>query len=159
MVTANHIQYLKDTLEPEDGYPYYYLYDFSEAYAAHVAGFKWENRYNSLRQDTQFFHNVSAIDDLVWSSKSIDEFLVKVDLNGWPIEAVNFAICYCMLNPGRFFSYDWRKLENIDDRFCIPPFSSEEESIAWHIYRCLFKKITNESLPMMEARDFIMLKL
>ena len=32
MITSNHIEYLKSTLEPEEGYPYQELYEWSNEF-------------------------------------------------------------------------------------------------------------------------------
>lgn len=104
MVSEDHIKYLKDTLEPDgDAYPYHKLYEWDDKFleakiqpaGPEMLDYKWDDRYNTLKQTTIFFNNLSLIDSLLWNSKSIEDFLIQADLQAIPREAVNFAICYC----------------------------------------------------------------
>lgn len=66
--------------------------------------------------------------------------------------------------PGRFFTYDWRKLDALKNQndlvaMNISLFNSKKECISWSIYNDLFKEITNKNLPMLEVDEFMKLKL
>ena len=144
MITKDHIKYLKDSLEPNgDDYPYKELYEWHKEYL-----------YLTLKQSGPFFNNLLKVEDLVWSSKSLADFKIRVDLLGWPFEAVDFAICYVWMCPDRIFSFDWRDLEK-DTQSPLPSFSSERECTAWSIYNMRYKEISSQNLPILEVSDFM----
>lgn len=156
MITCDHILYLKNELESEDGYSHPELYEWSEIYLKAKDKpffFKgsyvyYENRYSSLKQSTRFFKNLHTIDDLVYASASSEEFEILVDLNRIQREAAHFAICYNWMSPGRCFSFDWRKEKEI-------PFPSEREMISWNIVDSVYQEISKKNLPILEASYFI----
>ena len=86
MITKDHINYLKNTLEPDgDAYPWHELYEWDDMYLKTKLhqedvqeSLKWKSRYSSLKQSGLFFNNICAIDDLVWFSKSLEEFKLKL---------------------------------------------------------------------------------
>ena len=164
MITSNHIAKLKEKLEAEDGYSYQEMYEWNEFYLKAKPpknkwkNFEWSQRYLTLKQSGPFYNNVCAVDDVVWRSKSLDEFMLKVSLLGFPQEAVDFAICYIWMGPGRVFTQDWRELEH-ETQPPLPPFSSERESTAWRIYDGRYKEISEKHLPILEVDDFIAAKL
>lgn len=164
MITSNHIAKLKEKLEAEDGYSYQEMYEWNECYLKAKPpknkwkNFEWSQRYLALKQSGPFYNNLCAVDDLVWASKSLDDFKIKADLLGLPREAVDFVICYVQLNPGRFFSQDWRDLRK-NGQPPLPPFSSSRECTAWYIYDDRFKEISERSLPILEVEEFMKVKL
>ena len=164
MITSNHIAKLKEKLEAEDCYSYQDLYEWSECYLKAKPpknkwkNFEWSHRYCTLKQSGPFYNNLCAVDDVVWRSKSLDEFMLKISLLGFLQEAVDFAICYVWMMPGRIFSQDWRELE-YETQPPLPPFSSERESTAWSIYNKRYKEISKNNLPILEVDDFIAVKL
>ena len=125
MITSNHIEYLKSTLEPEEGYPYQELYawsnEFIRAHNASLAYFdskicvpnelkmlmeryQWKNRYSHLTQDGTFFNNIIKLEDIRWYENDEDKWRVALDLKNIPYEMANFEVCYCWMSPGRFFA-------------------------------------------------------
>lgn len=85
MITSNHIEYLKQELEPEEGYPHEELYEFTDKYILwrdllekHKGDpefvvdpyFVWEDRYNSLAQRGMFFCNLFKLESLRYNAES-----------------------------------------------------------------------------------------
>ena len=124
MITSNHIEYLKSTLEPEEGYPYPELYEWSDEFIrAHNApleyfdnkirvpielkilmeNYPWKNRYRFLVQHGTFYENIVKLEDIRWNENDEDKWRVALDLKNIPYEMANFEICYCWMTPGRFF--------------------------------------------------------
>lgn len=164
MITSNHIAKIQEKLEATDHFSYPELYEWSECYLKAKPpknkwkNFEWSHRYCTLKQSGSFYNNICAVDDLVWSAKSLDDFRIKVDLLGLPREAVDFVICYVQLNPGRFFSQDWRDLRK-NGQPPLPPFSSSRECTAWYIYDDCFKEISERNLPILEVEEFLKIEL
>ena len=174
MITSNHIEYLKQELEPEEGYPHKELYEWADKYIlwhdllekhkgdpefAADPYFKWEDRYNSLVQRGVFFNNLAKLESLRYDIESEEPWKIALDLEGIPVEVANFEICYCWMNPGRWFSWDWRDLDDPAKAGYMPPFSSMRESNAWFFVNERYKKIVNEHLPMCTFSKFIANKL
>ena len=152
MICNDHIKYLKEKMEPENGYPYHEIYEWNETYLIskkyNTNVFRWENRYGALKQTTTFFKNILKIVDFLYNSKVVEEFMINVDLHGIQKEAMNFCICYIYMSPTRWFAYDWRF------RKCDPHVFDYD---AWHIEKSLFEKIDKMNLPMLEVDDFMKL--
>ena len=161
MILDHHIKYLKQTLEPEEGYPHKELYEFADSYIlwhdllqkykddpAFAADpyFKWEDRYNSLMPRGVFFNNLVKLYFLRYNVKSEEAWKIALDLEDIPMEVANFEVCYCWMNPGRLFTID----------YCIVP---EREDSAWHFVDKMYKKISKEHLPMCTVEDFLVKKL
>ena len=125
MITNNHIEYLKSTLEPEEGYPYSELYEWSDEFIrAHYAPleyfdskirvpnelkilmerYQWKNRYNSMVQHGTFYENIVNLEDIRLHENTEDKWRVALDLKNIPYEMANFEVCYCWMSPGRFFA-------------------------------------------------------
>lgn len=157
MITQCHDKYLKDTLEPDDGYPYHELYAWSEFYIANktnsATSFKWKNRYDSLKQDTSFFKNIVSVHGIIWECNSVDELHMRTDILCIPAEAVNFVVCYTWNKPSRWFSFDWRLL------LAHPVDVSLREDCAWYIVDALHKIIVDGNLPMIKVEGFLNLKI
>ena len=176
MITSNHIEYLKQELEPEEGYPHKELYAFADKYLLwhdlleknkDDPGFaanpfcKWEDRYDSLVQRGTFFNNVITLQMLRYDAESEEAWKIALDLEGIREEVANFEICYCWMCPERWFSHDWRELDDPEIRSCFsfPPFSSEAEMIAWNFVRKRYKKIVEDHLPMCTFDEFVAVEL
>ena len=174
MITSNHIEYLKHELEPEEGYPHKELYEFADKYIlwhdllekhqgdlefAVDPYFKWEDRYNSLVQRGVFFDNLVKLESLRYGVESEEAWKIALDLEGILEEVANFEICYCWMNPGRMFSWDWRDLDDPAKASSMPPFSSMQESNAWCFVDERYKKIVNEHLLMCTVEDFLTTQL
>ena len=178
MITSNHIEYLKSTLEPEEGYPYQELYERSDEFIrAHNAplayfdskiyvqnklkilmeSYPWENRYNSMVQRGTFYENIVKLEDIRLNDNTEDKWRVALDLNNIPYEMANFEVCYCWMSPGRFFCTDWRKLE--EDVHSMPPFQNAAEANAWHFVDSMYKKISREHLPICTVEEFMTVKI
>lgn len=178
MITSNHIEYLKSTLEPEEGYPYQELYawsnEFIRAHNASLAYFdskicvpnelkmlmeryQWKNRYSHLTQDGTFFNNIIKLEDIRWYENDEDKWRVALDLKNIPYEMANFEVCYCWMSPGRFFCTDWHKLE--EDAHSMPSFQSNAEANAWHFVDKIYKKISREHLPICTVEEFMETKI
>lgn len=174
MITSNHIEYLKQELEPEEGYPHKELYEWADKYIlwhdllekhqgdlefAADPYFEWKDRYNSLVQRGAFFSNLAKLESLRYYAKSEEEWKIALDLEGIPEEVANFEICYCWMNPARYFSWDWRDLDDPAKAGTTPPFSSMQESNAWDFVSERYKKIVNEHLPMCTFDEFVAIEL
>ena len=173
-ITSNYIEYLKQELEPEEGYPHKELYEFADKYIlwhdllekhrdnpefAVDPCFEWKDRYNSLMQKGVFFNNLIKLESLRYNAKSEEEWKIILDLEDILEEIANFEICYCWMNPGRWFSWDWRDLDDPAKTSFIPPFPSMQESNAWQFVNERYKKIVNEHLLMCTFSEFICNKL
>ena len=171
-ITSNHIEYLKQELEPEEGYPHKELYEFADRYIlwhdllekyrdnpefAVDPCFEWKDRYNSLVQRGVFFNNLIKLQSLRYYVKSEDQWKIALDLEVIPEEIANFEICYCWMNPGRWFSYDWTLIG--EDPLSTPPFPSINESNAWNFVEIMFKKISQLHLPICNVEYFMNIKL
>lgn len=174
MITSNHIEYLKQELEPEEGYPHKELYEWADKYIlwhdllekhkddpefAADPYFTWEDRYGSLVQRGVFFNNLVKLESLRYDVEGEELWKIALDLEGIPEEAANFEICYCWMSPGRMFSWDWRDLDDPAKAGSTPPFSSMRESNAWDFVNERYKKIVNEHLPMCTFSEFVANKL
>lgn len=88
MIASNHIAKIQEKLEAEDHFSYPELYGWSEYYLKAKPpknkwkNFEWSHRYCALKQSGTFYNNLCAVDDLVWSAKSLDDFRIKADLLG-----------------------------------------------------------------------------
>lgn len=155
MICKYHIKYLKEKMEPKNGYPYREIYEWNASYLIskeyNNGVFRWENRYGALKQTTTFFKNIVKIADLIYDSKSIEEFIINIDLHNIQKEAANFCICYIYMCPTRWFSFDWR-FQDCDSHVIL-----QSEYDAWHIEKSLFEKIDKMNLPMFEVDDFMKL--
>lgn len=173
-ITSNYIEHLKQELEPEEGYPHKELYEFADSYIlwhnllekykddpgfAADPYFKWEDRYNSLLQRGVFYNNLVKLESLRYDVESEEAWKIVLDLIDIPVEVANFEICYCWMNPGRMFSWDWRDLDDPAKAGSTPPFSSIQESNAWHFVNERYKKIVNEHLPMCTFDGFVSFEL
>ena len=84
MIASNHIAKIREKLEAEDHFSYPELYEWSECYLKAKPpkntwkNFEWSHRYCTLKQSRQFYNNLCAVDDLVWSAKSLDDFRLKL---------------------------------------------------------------------------------
>ena len=158
MICIDHIKYLKDTLESDNGYSYEELYEWNDRFCkakqqqdnCEEKHFPWKDRYGALKQTTAFFKNIAKIADLIYDSNSIEEFLIICDLSNISREAVNFAVCYIYMCPNRWFLHDWGAAVIL---------SSKNEAKSRHIIESLFEEIDKQHLPMLEVDDFIALKL
>lgn len=174
MILDHHIEYLKQTLETEEGYPHKELYEFADNYIlwhnllekykddpgfAADPYFKWEDRYNSLMPRGVFFNNLVKLYSLRYNVKSEEAWKIALDLEDIPMEVANFEVCYCWMNPRRCFSWDWRDLDDLAKAGFTPPFSSMQESNAWFFVNERYKKISREHLPMCTVEDFLAKKL
>ena len=178
MITSNHIEYLKSTLEPEEGYPYPELYEWSDEFIrAHNAQleyfdskirvpielkilmerYQWKNRYNSMVQHGTFYENIVKLEDIRLHENIEDKWRVALDLKNIPYEMANFEICYCWMTPGKLFSDDWRKFE--EDMYSVPPFQTIEEVNAWRFVDSMYKKISREHLPICTVEEFMETKI
>ena len=186
MITNNHIEYLKSTLEPEEGYPYQELYEWSNKFIqAHymslvysdskkcipkdiislIESYPWKNRYNCLVQHGTFYENIIKLEDIRWNENDEDKWRVALDLKNIPYEMANFEVCYCWMSPGRycwmsperFFCTDWRKFE--EDVHSMPSFQSDVEANAWHFVDSMYKKISREHLPICTVEEFMETKI
>ena len=173
-ICHSHLEYLKSTLESEEGYSHPELYAWSDKYidAENVKSlygsnvlrypkcildliidFPWTNRYNSLVQHGAFFENIVKLEQIRWPESDEEKWRIELDLNNIPYEIANFEICYCWMDPGRCFSYDWRILK--EDVHLVLPFPSESESNAWDFVYKMFKKISDKHLPICTVEDFL----
>lgn len=180
MITSNHIEYLKQELEPEEGYPheelYAWAYKYIESYSASMRyasssfvcpkyvidlmkEFPWEHRYNTLVQQGTFFENIVKLESLRYDVESEELWKIALDLEGIPEKVANFEICYCWMNPGRMFSWDWRDLDDPAKAGYTPPFSSMRESNAWFFVNERYKKIVNKHLPICTVEEFMTKKI
>ena len=174
MITSNHIEYLKQELEPEEGYPYKELYEWADRYIEwhdflekhkddpeFVADpfFRWKDRYNSLVQRGVFFNNLVKLESLRYDVKSEEAWKIALDLEDIPEYIADFEICYCWMNPGRCFTDDWRKLEDAKLSPYVPPFPDIKELNAWNFVDNRYKKILKEHLPICTVEDFLMTQL
>lgn len=174
MITSNHIEYLKQELEPEEGYPHKELYEFADKYIlwhdllekhkgdpefAADPYFMWKDRYCSLAQRGVFYCNLVKLESLRYGAKSEEAWKIALDLEDIPVEVANFEICYCWMCPGRWFSWDWRDLDDPTKASTTPPFSSMQESNAWCFVDDQYKKIVNEHLPMCTFDEFVAIEL
>ena len=178
MITNNHIEYLKSTLEPEEGYPYQELYawsnEFIRAHNASLAYFdskicvpielkilmeryQWKNRYNSMVQHGTFYENIVKLEDIRLNENDEDKWRVALDLKNIPYEMANFEVCYCWMAPGRLFSSNWRKLE--EDVHSMPSFQNAAEANAWNFVDSMYKKISREHLPICKVEEFMEMKI
>ena len=178
MITSNHIEYLKSTLEPEEGYPYQELYawsnEFIRAHNASLAYFdskicvpnelkmlmeryQWKNRYNSMVQHGTFYENIVKLEDIRLHDNTEDKWRIALDLKNIPYEMANFEVCYCWMSPGRLFSANWCKLE--EDVHSMPSFQSDVEANAWHFVDSMYKKISREHLPICTVEEFMTVKI
>jgi hypothetical protein len=171
MITDNHIEYLKQAIEPDDGYPHQWLWLNAEKYVLYndlmlngmyfadpdrlgSNAYAWEARYSSLRQDTVFFKNLLKCSTIRKEVHTEDEWNIGLDLQNVPIEKAIFEICYLWMNPLRVFSYDWRKLDVFREEN-LPPFPSKQECNEWNFLNTMFLKIIKEHLPMCTFEEFI----
>ena len=178
MITSNHIEYLKSTLEPEEGYPYPELYEWSDEFIrAHNAQleyfdskirvpielkilmerYQWKNRYNSMVQHGTFYENIVKLEDIRLHENIEDKWRVALDLKNIPYEMANFEVCYCWMSPGRLFSVDWRKFE--EDVHSMPSFQIDVEANAWYFVDSMYKKISREHLPICTVEEFMETKI
>ena len=178
MITSNHIEYLKSTLEPEEGYPYQELYEWSNEFIqAHymslvyfdnkrcvpkdlisfIESYPWKNRYNSMVQHGTFYENIVKLEDIRMNENTEDKWRVILDLKNIPYEMANFEICYCWMTPGKLFSADWRKFG--EDMYSVPPFQTVEEVNAWRFVDSMYKKISREHLPICTVEEFMEMKI
>jgi len=173
-ITSNYIEYLKQELEPDEGYPHKELYEFADKYIlwhdllekhqddpefAVDPYFKWEDRYNSLVQRGVFFSNLVKLESLRYDVESEEQWKIALDLEDIPEEVANFEICYCWMYPGKLFSWDWRDLDDPKKAPNTPPFSSIQESNAWFFVNDRYKKIVSKHLPMCTFEDFLTTQL
>lgn len=173
-ITSNHIEYLKQELEPEEGYPHKELYEFADKYIlwhdllekhqgdpefAVDPNFKWEDRYNSLVQRGVFFNNLVKLESLRYNAESEEPWKITLDLEDIPEYVADFEICYCWMNPGRMFSWDWRDLYDPVKAGYTPPFPTIKELRAWDFVDNRYKKILKEHLPICTVEDFLMTQL
>ena len=174
MITSNHIEYLKRELEPEEGYPHKELYEWADKYIlwhdllekhqgdpefAADPYFVWKDRYCSLAQRGVFFSNLAKLESLRYNADGEEAWKIALDLEDIPEEVANFEICYCWMNPGRWFSWDWRDLDDPAKAGTTPPFSSMQESNAWCFVADQYKKIVNDHLPMCTFDEFVAIEL
>ena len=174
MITSNHIEYLKQELEPDEGYPHKELYEWADKYIlwhdllekhkgdpefAADPYFKWKDRYCSLAPRGVFFSNLVKLESLRYNADSEEAWKIALDLEDIPAEAANFEICYCWMNPGRLFSWDWRDLDDPAKAGYTPPFSSMQESNDWCFVDDQYKKIVNEHLPICTVEEFMTKKI
>jgi len=178
MITCNYIEYLKNSLEPDEGYPHKELYEWSnkyiEAYYVQtsyassalnvprdlctlVKNYKWKDRYCTLVRHGTFFDNIIKLDEIRRRINSEEDWRIELDLKNIPYEMANFEICYCWMNPGRLFSYDWRILEK--DVYSAPPFPTELEADDWIFVDKMYKKISREHLPICTVEEFMEMKI
>ena len=178
MITSNHIEYLKSTLEPEEGYPYPELYEWSDEFIrAHNAPleyfdskirvlnelkilmerYQWKNRYSSMVQHGTFYENIIKLEDIRLHENIEDKWRVALDLKNIPYEMANFEICYCWMSPGRLFTVDWRKFE--EDVYYSPSFQTIKEVNAWRFVDSMYKKISREHLPICTVEEFMETKI
>ena len=73
-----------------------------------ILRFKWEDRYSALSQHTVFFRNLNVFSELFWNSNSIEEYKIKLDLNGLKEEYSNFWIVWLFNDPRYEFAFDWK---------------------------------------------------
>ena len=173
-ITSNYIEYLKQELEPEKGYPHKELYEFADKYILWYdlleknidhpefvvdPCFEWKDRYNSLVQRGVFFNNLIKLESLRYNAKNEEAWKIFLGLECIPEEIANFEICYCWMRPGRWFSWDWRDLDDQAKTGFTPPFPSMQESNAWQFVNERYKKIVNEHLPMSTFNKFVANKL
>lgn len=178
MINNNHIEYLKSTLEPEEGYPYQELYawsnEFIRAHNASLAYFdskicvpielkilmeryQWKNRYNSMVQHGTFYENIVKLEDIRLNENDEDKWRVALDLKNIPYEMANFEVCYCWMSPGRLFTIDWRKFE--EDVYYSPQFQTIKEVNTWRFVDSMYKKISREHLPICTVEEFMEMKI
>ena len=178
MITSNHSEYLKSTLEPEEGYPYPEMYEWSNEFIrAHnvpleyadsmrcipkdlkalMERFPWKDRYSSMVQRGTFYENTVKLEAIRWHENDEDKWRVALDLKNIPYEMANFEVCYCWMTPGKLFSNDWRKLE--EDVHSVPPFQTIAEADAWHFVDKMYKKISREHLPICTVEEFMAMKI
>ena len=105
MITHDHIKYLHDVLEPDDGYPYPELYAQSDNYIqAHnvpnkyadstcnipkhliylIKDFQWKDRYSTLVQHGTFFENIMLLESLRYDENNEEKWRVSLDLKNIP---------------------------------------------------------------------------
>ena len=178
MITSNHIEYLKSTLEPEEGYPYPELYEWSDEFIrAHNAPleyfdskirvpielkilmerYQWKNRYNSMVQHGTFYENIVKLEDIRLHDNTEDKWRVALDLKNIPYEMANFEVCYCWMSPGRLFTVDWRKFE--ENVYYSSAFQTVKEVNAWRFVDSMYKKISREHLPICTVEEFMETKI
>ena len=178
MITSNHIDYLKHTLEAEDKYSHPELYAWSEFYIkAHnvpleyadsrrsvpehlhrlMKDFPWHHRYNSLVQHGTFYCNIVRLAGIRRDALNEEDWKIALDLEGIPCEMANFEICYCWMCPGRWFTYDWRSLSV--DPGTTPPFPSVKEADEWDFVDKIYQKIASSHLPMCTVDEFMAKKI
>lgn len=178
MINSNHIEYLKSTLEPEEGYPYQELYEWSNEFIqAHIIqlvysdskrcvpkdhisfieSYPWKNRYNCLVQHGTFYENIIKLEDIRWNENDEDKWRVALDLKNIPYEMANFEVCYCWMARERFFCTNWRKLE--EDVHSMPSLFWNDEVNAWHFVDSMYKKISREHLPICTVEEFMTVKI
>ena len=178
MITSSHIEYLKSALEPEEGYPYQELYEWSDEFIqAHNAplayfdskirvpielkilmeNYPWKNRYNFMVQHGTFYENIVKLEDIRLHDNTEDKWRVALDLKNIPYEMANFEICYCWMSPGRLFTVDWRKFEK--NVYYSPQFQTVKEVNAWRFVDSMYKKISREHLPICTVEEFMETKI
>ena len=178
MITSNHIEYLKSTLESKEGYSYPEIYEWSNefirvqhillAYAdstrcipndlmAFMKRYPWKNRYSSIVQHGTFYENIVKLEAIRRLENNENSWRVALDLKNISYEMANFEVCYCWMTPGRWFSADWRKLE--EDVHFVLPFPSDAEANAWYFVDKMYKKISREHLPICTVEEFMMMKI
>lgn len=158
LIVDNYQKYLQNELENEHEFSHSELYELFRGMSICKRSPGWKRRYDSLRQDTNFFKNIVVLHKIRARCDDENMLHIELDMMRIPQEVADFEVVYTWMRPTRWYSYDWRVLEHGVD-YPIPSYTSMKEMKSWDMLRDRFKKIIREHLPICSVNDFINFKV
>ena len=120
-----------------------------------ILRFKWEDRYSALNQHTIFFRNLMVFSELFWHSNSIEEYKIKLDLNGLKEEYSNFWIVWLFNVPEYEFAFDWKNETYNENNHC----GYLNDYNKYKMLEKMYYEIEYNNKPMVKYKDIIKKKL